>query len=104
VQVYAIGIFDQDFHNHSPEEMRGPLVLEHLTSHTGGRLFPVARLDDLPDIGARISRELRQQYVLGYYSTNSTRDGKYRRIKVSVSSDVSDLRVSFRKGYYAPDN
>jgi Ca-activated chloride channel homolog len=104
VQVYAIGIFDQDFtRNHSPEEARGPAVLEDLTLHTGGRLFPVAKLDDLPDIGARISRELRQQYVLGYYSTNSSRDGKYRRVKVTVSSDVSDLRVSFRRGYYAPE-
>lgn len=104
VQVYAIGIFDQDFtRNHSPEEVKGPMVLEHLTSHTGGRFFSVARLDDLPEIGARISRELRQQYVLGYYPANNSRDGKYRRVAVTVSSDVSDLRVSFRRGYYAPE-
>jgi Ca-activated chloride channel homolog len=102
-QVYAIGIFDQDFaHNHSPEEARGPMLLDELTSQTGGRLFPVSRLDDMPEIGARISRELRQQYVLGYYSSNGARDGKFRRVKVTVSSNEPELRVSARKGYYAP--
>jgi VWFA-related protein len=103
VQVYAIGIFDDDFtRNHSPEEAKGPMVLEDLTSRTGGRLYRAGNLDELPEIGSRISRELRQQYVLGYYSSNGAQDGKYRRVKVRVSSNVPDLRVSFRTGYYAP--
>jgi Ca-activated chloride channel homolog len=102
-QVYAIGIFDEDFtRNHSPEEAKGPMVLDDLTSHTGGRLYRAGNLDELPEIGSRISRELRQQYVLGYYSNNAVRDGKYRRVKVRISSDLPELRVSFRTGYYAP--
>ena len=104
VQVYAIGIFDDDFtRNHSPEEAKGPMLLNALASQTGGRLFSVTNLDDLPDIGAQISRQLRQQYVLGYYPRNETHDGKYRRVKVKLSLDRASLRVSFRTGYYAPN-
>jgi len=103
VQLYAMGIFDEDFtRNHSPEEARGPMLLNALAAQTGGRLFSVTNLDDLPEIGAQISRELRQQYVLGYYSRNEAHDGKYRRIKVKLSPDRASLRVSFRTGYYAP--
>jgi Ca-activated chloride channel homolog len=103
MQVYAIGIFDEDFaRNHTPEESKGPMLLDELTSQTGGRLFSVARLEDLPEIGARISRELRQQYVLGYYSSNGVRDGKFRHVKVTVSSEETEIHVSARKGYYAP--
>ena len=106
VQVFAMGIFDRDVeHNHPREERRGPMLLEDLTGPTGGRNFPVERLDDLPAIGEQISRELRHEYVLGYYSTNIARDGKYRRVKVDVTTGVSDARtarVYFRPGYYAP--
>jgi Ca-activated chloride channel homolog len=106
VQVFAMGIFDADVeHNHPREERRGPMLLEDLTGPTGGRNYPVERLDDLPAIGEQISRELRDEYVLGYYSTNTARDGKYRRVKVNVTAGANDApaaRVYFRPGYYAP--
>ncbi len=47
-----------------------------------------------------ISEELRSQYTLGYYPSNSTRDGKFRKIKVETAN--RDLKVLARKGYYAP--
>jgi Ca-activated chloride channel family protein len=47
-----------------------------------------------------ISAELRSQYTLGYYPTNSERDGKFRKIKVETVNH--DLKVLARKGYYAP--
>ena len=105
VQVFAMGIFDRDVeHNHPREERRGPMLLEDLTGPTGGRNFPVERLNDLPAIGEQISRELRHEYVLGYYSTNTAPDGKYRRVKVVTTgvSDARTARVYFRPGYYAP--
>jgi Ca-activated chloride channel homolog len=103
VQLFAMGIFDEDFRrSRPPEEARGPNLLDELTMQTGGRLYSVVRLDDLPEIGAKISRELRHQYVLGYYPSNGAQDGKYHHVKVTVSSELPDLRVSFRTGYYSP--
>ena len=47
--------------------------------------------------------ELRDQYVLGYYSTNPVEDGKYRHVKVVVTppEDMPPLRAQHRQGYYA---
>jgi hypothetical protein len=38
--------------------------------------------------------------VLGYYPTNTKRDGNFRKIKVEVTR--SDAKVLTRRGYYAP--
>ena len=62
LQVYAMGIFDQDDRpKHSLEEQNGPQLLEDLADETGGREYPVARLDDLPSISARIGNQLRNR-------------------------------------------
>lgn len=100
VQVYAMGLFSGDDRKRSSEERRGPELLDNLAKQTGGRLFPVSKLDDLPAISARISDEVRTQYILGYSPLNGSRDGKYHRVKVTVNSP--DLHTYYRQGYYAP--
>jgi Ca-activated chloride channel family protein len=101
VQVYAIGIFDQEMR--TTEEKNGPRLLDDLTMESGGRLYPVDDLQSLPEISARIGRELRSQYVLGYYSTNPVHDGKYRRVTVKLTvPNIRELHTDYRRGYYAP--
>jgi Ca-activated chloride channel family protein len=103
VQIFAIGIFDRgDFK--SPEEQNGPALLGEITELTGGRVFRVNSLKDLPDIATKISMELRNQYVLGYRPTNQARDGKWRKIKVRLRppKGLPPLQVYSRTGYYAP--
>ncbi len=39
-------------------------------------------------------------YLLGYYSSNAARDGRWRTIKVRVAG-VPGARLRFREGYYA---
>jgi Ca-activated chloride channel family protein len=103
VQIFAIGIFDRgDFK--SPEEQNGPALLGEITELTGGRVFRVNSLKDLPDIATKISMELRNQYVLGYRPTNQARDGKWRKIKIRLRppKGLPPLQVYSRTGYYAP--
>jgi VWFA-related protein len=104
IQVYAMGIFDPDYmRNHPVEERNGPALLEDLTALTGGRHFPVDELEELPEISARIGRLLHSQYLLGYYPTNSTRDGKYRQVKVVLElPNARELHTSYRRGYFGP--
>ena len=105
LQVYAMGIFDSNpAQKHPVEEKNGPLLLDDLAEQSGGRLYPVENLDDLASISARISRELRSQYILGYSPANNTRDKKYRRIKLNVilPEGAPSLRTYYRRGYYAP--
>jgi Ca-activated chloride channel family protein len=105
LQVYAIGIFDRNPPHRQPEEERnGPQLLDDLAEQTGGRLYPIENLDDLGYTSARISRDLRSQYVLGYSPSNQTRDAKYRRVRLKVISPegTPSLRTYYRRGYYAP--
>ena len=106
VQVYAMGIFDPEdvAAKHSAEEQDGPRLLEELADETGGREYPVANLNDLPSISARIGNQLRNQYLLGYSPINAERDGKYRNIKlrVTLQPEIPNLRIYYRHGYYSP--
>lgn len=72
-----------------------------LATDTGGMAFLPDKIEDLPGIFGQITSELQAQYLLGYYSTNETADGKFRRIKVRAAKN-SDLRIRARNGYFAP--
>jgi len=103
VQVYAMGIFDSDLSTkHSDEEKYGPQLLDEITELTGGRHYPVPSIDQLPGISEKIGRELRSQYVLGYYPTNPERDAKYRQVVVKLDAPNARERLYYRRGYYAP--
>jgi Ca-activated chloride channel family protein len=104
-QLYAIGIFDPlGFRNRTPEELHGPSLLSELTDLTGGRVFAVEHLNDLPDIASKIGMELRNQYVLGYRPSNHVHDARWRKIKVKLHppKGLPPLSVYSKTGYYAP--
>ena len=75
-------------------------VAHKLAEETGGRMISVRSEKKLMEAFDEISEELRSQYTLGYYPTNSAQDGKYRKVKVEMADH--DLKVLTRKGYYAP--
>lgn len=106
VQIYALGVFEPVFlPGLSAEEISGPRLLSEIATQTGGRAFAAAVPGDLPSVATRIAVELRNQYVLGYYPKNKTRDGKYRTVEVKVSQPAAlgvALKVHWRQGYYAP--
>jgi VWFA-related protein len=75
-------------------------VAHKLAEETGGRMIAVRSEKKLVEAFDEISEELRSQYTLGYYPTNTAHDGKFRKIKVETNNH--DLKVLTRKGYYAP--
>ena len=77
-----------------------PGAAKKLVEETGGRVLNASSEKKLMQAFDEISEELRSQYTLGYYPTNSERDGKFRKIRVEASNH--DLKVLARKGYYAP--
>ena len=107
VLIYAIGIFDN-----MPvpvfktiEEKLGKRLLTEMTEASGGRTIAADSREKVPEIAAAVSRELREQYVLGYRSTNGLHDGKWRKIKLQVtaSEGVPPLHAYYKKGYIAPE-
>jgi VWFA-related protein len=104
MQTYAIGIFEPDpTRKLTAEEQHGPDLLEELAEATGGRHYRVDDIDQLASVAAHVSTDLRNQYLLGYTSTNAERDGKYRQVKVNVTANrAAKLTTYYRRGYYAP--
>jgi VWFA-related protein len=76
-----------------------------MADQTGGRQYQVENTNELPDIAAKIGVELRNQYVLGYSSSNQEHDGKYRHVEVKLVQPpkMPLLRAFWRMGYHAPD-
>jgi Ca-activated chloride channel family protein len=94
--VYAVGIFEPT----DPD--RNPGVLRRFAEPTGGQAFFPRELNEVAAICDRIARDIRNQYTLGYVSTNPPGPGAFRVIKVSAhSAGKSKLFVRTRSGYLA---
>jgi len=73
-------------------------TLVTLASDTGGRAFLDS--NDFSKIFKGVQQDTSTYYLLGYHSTNSARDGRYRRIV--VKSNLPGVKIDYRRGYYAP--
>jgi VWFA-related protein len=74
--------------------------LAQLARATGGRLYTPDSFDQLDAVYAEVAEELRHQYALYYTPLDTTRDGRFRRVRVQTSG--RDFRITTRVGYYAP--
>ncbi len=74
-------------------------TLATLATDTGGKSF--FDLGDLGQAFQAVQSDNAGYYLLGYYSTNAARDGRWRTIRVSVSG-VPGAKIRYREGYYAP--
>ena len=82
----------------------GQELLENLVNITGGHAY-FPELVELDAVCSKIAIELKNQYVLGYVSSNSSKDGKWRKVKVKIipPQGISDLNLRTKPGYYASE-
>ncbi len=73
-------------------------TLVTLAGDTGGRAFLDS--NDFGKVFTGVQQDTSLYYLLGYHSTNSARDGRFRRITVRVNRP--GVKLDFRRGYYAP--
>ena len=73
-------------------------TLTSLASDTGGTAF--VDTNDFGEAFSRVERDISSYYLLGFSSTNTNRDGRYRRITVRVRNQ-SALKIQAKEGYYA---
>lgn len=73
-------------------------TLSTLAEDTGGRAF--LDTNEFGVVFDRVVADTAAYYILGYSSTNTARDGRFRRIRVRAKSP--DAKLEFRAGYYAP--
>lgn len=96
--VYAIGIGDH--YSYGIDEGS----LKKITEATGGRAYFPRHERELRDAFAQIQRDLREQYLIAYSSSNKARDGAYRRVKIEITNpdlQKQALKLTYRPGYFA---
>jgi VWFA-related protein len=74
-------------------------VLKLFADQTGGALFVVQDPDEMKEAVARISTELRHQYLIGYSPGLDRWDGRFRSVQLLARNGRYVVRT--RKGYYA---
>jgi VWFA-related protein len=72
-------------------------TLYTLAADTGGKAF--MDTNDLSGVFSVVQKDTSAYYVLGYTSSNHLKDGRYRRLKVTVNRP--DVKLEYRAGYYA---
>ncbi len=72
-------------------------TLSTLASDTGGKAFFDS--NDFGPVFSQVQKDTSAYYVLGITSSNKSRDGRYRRLRVTANR--ADLKLEFRPGYYS---
>jgi VWFA-related protein len=83
---------------------RAQKVLDKIVEVTGGASYYPRSLDEVEATCLQIAHDIRNQYTLAYYPTNTEKDGTFRAVRVEVTDphSKSRLNVRTRTGYYAP--
>jgi Ca-activated chloride channel family protein len=81
----------------------GEHALIQMAQDTGGKYYYVEDPKDLEPAFARVSDDLRTQYLLGYYAPQKSGDGAFRSIRVRLKdAELKDkYELRHRNGYYA---
>src|ERR1019366_2179250 len=69
-----------------------------LSSDTGGKAFFDS--NDFAPAFAQIQKDNSAYYAIGFHSTNTSRDGKYRKLTFKI--DRPGVKLEYRPGYYEP--
>jgi Ca-activated chloride channel family protein len=78
--------------------------MKELAEVSGGKVFPVSDLTDARNAFKSVADEIGTKYTLGYYPSNESRDGAYRKIKVELKGVPAGAKVRTRDGYTAPSS
>ena len=100
VTVYAVG-----FLQHQPMSARGEQRqrLWQIANEAAGEAFFPGEMKDVEEAYAKILKQIEAQYTLGYVSTNTKPDGRWRKVEIRVRRpELQGAKVQARKGYFAP--
>ena len=101
--IYSVGIGDR--YQFGVDEG----ALKKVSEGTGGRAYFPRNERELRESFVQIEKDLREQYLVAYSSSNKNRDGAYRRVAIEIVNPEirkENLRLNYRPGYFAktPDS
>jgi Ca-activated chloride channel homolog len=99
--IYTIGLLSEESKKNAKRAKR---ALEDIAKASGGLAFFPENVADVKDICENVAHDIRNQYTLAYYPTNTKRDGTFRTVQVDVipPRGRGKLTARTRNGYYAP--
>src|SRR5438874_2723546 len=99
--IYTIGLLSQESKKSAKKARR---ALEDIARASGGVSYFPENVEDVHNICQQVAHDIRNQYTLAYYPTNTRRDGTFRSVTVEVTPPRGrgKLVARTRNGYYAP--
>jgi Ca-activated chloride channel family protein len=99
VMIYSI--IDVPIEASAGRDLGGEHALITLAEQTGGKSF-YASEGGLDKAFAKVSDDLRTQYLLGYYPHDQDLEHNFHRLQVTVPRAAADaFNIRYRTGYYA---
>jgi VWFA-related protein len=100
VLIYGVGLLGEEERR---EAQRAQRALKALGTATGGDIFFPKDAGEVEKIAHQVARDIRNQYTIEYTPTDTSMDGTFRQIKITVKAPGNPT-VRTRSGYYAtPD-
>jgi Ca-activated chloride channel homolog len=99
--IYTIGLLSEESKRSAKKAKR---ALEEIAKSSGGLSYFPENVDDVHNICEQVAHDIRNQYTLAYYPTNTKKDGTFRAVQVEVipPRGRGKLVARTRNGYYAP--
>lgn len=99
--IYTIGLLGDEKRKERNHAMK---ALKEIAEGSGGLAFFPENVEDVHTICEQVAHDIRNQYTLAYYPSNTKRDGTFRAVTVQVIPPHGRGRLvaRTRNGYYAP--
>ena len=99
--IYTIGLLGDEKRKERSHAMK---ALREIAEASGGLSFFPESVDDVHNICEQVAHDIRNQYTLAYYPSNTKKDGTFRAVSVQVIPPRGRGRLvaRTRNGYYAP--
>ena len=99
--IYTIGLLSEE---KGKAKTKAKKALKEIADASGGLAYFPENVEDVHNICDQVAHDIRNQYILAYYPTNTRRDGTYRAVGVEVipPRGRGKLAARTRNGYYAP--
>ena len=99
--IYTIGLLGDEKRKDKNHAMK---ALKEIAEASGGLAFFPENVEDVHNICEQVAHDIRNQYTLAYYPSNTKKDGSFRAVTVQVipPRGRGKLVARTRNGYYAP--
>ena len=99
VTIHAVGFLE---HQPSSSKLMQRQRIAEIAETTGGQAFFPTAMKDVEAAYDKIVAQIRNQFTLGYTSSNTAQDGKWRKVELKIARpDLKDARIQSRRGYFA---